>query len=107
MQTVVSTLIEHHDLRIVALAALVCGLSAFAGITLLTHARRTEGAMKFAWVGIAAISVGFGIWATHFIAMLSFSPGMPTGYDIPLSILSRLTRCGASASISEVSFLPP
>lgn len=48
MQTVVSTLIEHHDLRIVALAALVCGLSAFAGITLLTHARRTDGGMKFA-----------------------------------------------------------
>lgn len=88
MQTVVSTLIEHHDLRLVALAALVCGLSAFAGITVLTHARRTDGAMKFTWAGIAAVSVGFGIWATHFIAMLSFSAGMPTGYDIPLSILS-------------------
>ena len=88
MQTVIATLIGHHDLRIVALAALVCALSAFAGITLLTHARRTDGAMKFAWVGIAAISVGFGIWATHFIAMLSFSAGMPTGYDIPLSLLS-------------------
>ena len=31
MLTVLSTLIEHHDLRIVALAALVCALSAFAG----------------------------------------------------------------------------
>jgi diguanylate cyclase (GGDEF)-like protein len=90
VQTVVSTLIEHHDLRLVALAALVCALSAFAGITLLTHAQRTDGGMKFAWVGIAAISVGFGIWATHFIAMLSFSAGMPTGYDIPLSILSLM-----------------
>jgi NO-binding membrane sensor protein with MHYT domain len=86
--TVLSTLIERHDLRIVALAALVCALSAFAGITLLNHARRSDGAMKFAWVGIAAVSVGFGIWATHFIAMLSFSAGMPTGYDIPLSLLS-------------------
>jgi diguanylate cyclase (GGDEF)-like protein len=88
VQTVISTLFEHHDLRLVALAAMVCGLSAFAGITLLTHARRTDGAMKFVWVGIAAVSVGFGIWATHFIAMLSFSAGMPTGYDVPLSILS-------------------
>ena len=90
LQTVISTLFEHHDLRIVALAALVCGLSAFAGITLLHHARRTDGAMKFVWVGIAAISVGSGIWATHFIAMLSFSAGMPTGYDIPLTLLSLM-----------------
>jgi diguanylate cyclase (GGDEF)-like protein len=80
--------VEHHDLRLVALAALVCVLSSFAGITLLHHARRTDGSMKLAWVGIAAVSVGFGIWATHFVAMLSFSPGMPTGYDIPLSLLS-------------------
>ena len=94
VQTVLSTLFEHHDLRLVALAALVCGLSAFAGLTLLHHARRTEGAMKFAWVGIAAISVGSGIWATHFIAMLSFSAGMPTGYDIPLTLLSLAIAIG-------------
>jgi diguanylate cyclase (GGDEF)-like protein/PAS domain S-box-containing protein len=88
VQTVLTTLFMHHDLRLVALAALVCALSAFAGITLLRHARRTEGGMKFAWVGIAAVSVGFGIWATHFVAMLSFTTGMPTGYDIPLTLLS-------------------
>ncbi|MEO7221787.1 MAG: MHYT domain-containing protein, partial [Devosia sp.] len=88
MQTVLSTLFEHHDLRLVAVAALVCALSAFAGITLLNHARRTEGPMQLTWLAVAAVSVGFGIWATHFVAMLSFSAGMPTGYDIPLTLLS-------------------
>jgi diguanylate cyclase (GGDEF)-like protein len=88
VQTVLITLFEHHDLRLVALAALVCALSAFAGVTLLNHARRTEGPMQLTWLSIAAVSVGFGIWATHFIAMLSFSAGMPTGYDIPLTLLS-------------------
>ena len=88
MQVVLSTLLEHHDLRLVALATIVCALSAFAGMTLLNHARRTDGGMKFTWLGIAAVSVGFGIWGTHFIAMLSFSAGMPTGYDLPLTLLS-------------------
>ncbi len=88
MQIILTTLFEHHDLRLVALAALVCALSAFAGITLLNHARRTAGAMQRAWLAVAAVSVGFGIWATHFVAMLSFSAGMPVGYDLPLTLVS-------------------
>jgi len=90
VQTVISTLIFHHDLRLVALAAVVCGLSTFAGITLLNHARRTEAPMQLAWIGVAAVSVGFGIWATHFIAELSFSAGMPVGYNLALTLLSLL-----------------
>ncbi len=57
-------------------------------MTLLIHARRTEGPMAKVWIGIAAIAVGFGIWATHFVAMLSFSSGIPTGYDLWLTVLS-------------------
>jgi len=83
-----TTLLLDHDLALVALAAAVCGLSTFSGITLLHHARRTEGPMQLAWLGIAAVSVGFGIWATHFIAEIAFSPGMPIGYNIPLTLLS-------------------
>ncbi|MGN6487215.1 MAG: EAL domain-containing protein [Devosia sp.] len=88
MQNVISTVLDHHDLRLVAVAALVCALSAFAGITLLNHARRTDGPMAKVWIGIAAVAVGFGIWATHFVAMLSFSIGIPTGYHLPLTLLS-------------------
>jgi NO-binding membrane sensor protein with MHYT domain len=88
LQIVLTTLFEHHDLRLVALAALVCALSAFAGITLLMHARRTTGPMQRAWLAVAAVSVGFGIWATHFVARLSFSAGMPVGYDLPLTLIS-------------------
>lgn len=94
VQIVLSTLFNHHDLRLVALAAIVCSLSAFAGMTLLNHARRTEGTMRYVWLGVAAVSVGFGIWGTHFIAMLSFSAGMPTGYDLPLTLLSLAIAVG-------------
>ncbi len=44
--------------------------------------------MQAVWLIIAAVSVGVGIWATHFIAMLSFSAGMPTGYDLQLTLVS-------------------
>ncbi|HEX3995317.1 MAG TPA: MHYT domain-containing protein, partial [Acetobacteraceae bacterium] len=88
MYTVLTVLLTRHDLRLVALAAFVCALSAFAGISLLTHARRTSGGMQKVWLAIAAFAVGFGIWATHFVAVLAFSSGIPTGYDIPETLVS-------------------
>ena len=68
-----------HDLKLVVLAAIVCVLASFAAINLLHHSRVAAKAMRPVWLGIAAISTGCGIWATHFIAMLAFSPGIASG----------------------------
>ena len=99
MQTVLTTLFYQHDLRLVALAAVICALSAFAGVTLLGHARKIgPGRMRTVWLAIAAGSVGFGIWSTHFVAMLAFAIGMPTGYDLWMTLLSlalAIAVCGA------------
>ena len=38
--------------------------------------------------GIGRSPPEFGIWATHFVAMLAFSPGIPSGYNIILTVLS-------------------
>ena len=77
-----------HDLRLVTLAAVICALSSFAAINLLRHARASTGHMRHVWLVVSAISTGFGIWSTHFIAMLAFSPGIPSGYNIALTALS-------------------
>jgi diguanylate cyclase (GGDEF)-like protein/PAS domain S-box-containing protein len=77
-----------HDLRLVGLAAAVCVLASFTAINLLHHARKSRGHMRSVWLTVSAISTGFGIWATHFIAMLAFTPGIPSGYNITLTILS-------------------
>jgi diguanylate cyclase (GGDEF)-like protein len=88
LQAVVDTLLNNHDLALVLVAALLCTLSSFAGISLLHHARRTGGTMRLVWLAVAAVSVGFGIWATHFVAMLAFHPGMAVGYDLPTTLAS-------------------
>ena len=92
-----------HDLRLVGLAALVCVLASFAAINLLRHARKSHGDMRGLWLAVSAISTGFGIWATHFIAMLAFTPGIPSGYNIVLTILSLVAAIlltGAGLAIS-------
>ena len=38
-------------------------------INLVHHVRRSAGQMRQIWLGVAATATGFGIWATHFIAM--------------------------------------
>jgi len=95
-----------HDLRLVGLAALVCVLASFAAINLLRHARKSHGDVRGLWLAVSAISTGFGIWATHFIAMLAFTPGIPSGYNIVLTILSLvaailLTGAGLAVSLTQ------
>src|ERR1700754_98550 len=94
-----------HDLKLVALAALICVLASFAAINLLRHARKSHGRMRAVWLLVSAISTGFGIWATHFVAMLAYAPGIPSGYNVTLTVLSLvaailLTGAGLAVSLA-------
>src|ERR1700694_3750129 len=109
MLTVYGCIVDQHDLRLVGLAAIVCALASFTAITLLHHVRNSTGQMRHVWLGISAVATGFGIWATHFIAMLAFSPGLPTGYNIALTILSlvgAITLTGAGLALAVSTALP-
>jgi NO-binding membrane sensor protein with MHYT domain len=90
MFRVLSCLNNDHDWRLVVLAAIVCFLASLAAINLLHRARAMEGWVRATWVVTAGAATGCGIWATHFIAMLAYNPGVPTGYDINLTVLSLL-----------------
>src|SRR5581483_8980709 len=106
MLTVYNCIVNAHDLRLVVLAAVICTLASFTAVNLLHHVRRSSGQMRLLWLGVAATSTGFGIWATHFIAMLAFSPGLPTAYNIALTFLSLvaaivLTGAGLAIAVSS------
>ena len=88
MLKVVGCFVDAHDLRLVALAAAICALAAFTAVQLLIHARRSAPMLRATWLLVAAIAGGSGIWATHFVAMLAYSPGLPNGYGLGLTALS-------------------
>src|SRR3982075_1493891 len=105
MLKIYSCIAYAHDLKLVALAAAICVLASFAAINLLHHARKSSGYMQGLWLAVSAVSTGFGIWATHFVAMLAFTPGIPSGYNIILTILSLvaailLTGVGLAVSLA-------
>src|SRR5262249_5111823 len=88
MFTVLHCLAVQHDHRLVVLAAFVCFLTSLAAINLFTRARATTGKGPAAWPAAAAGAIGSVIWATHFIAMLAYDPGVVVGYDVGLTALS-------------------
>jgi diguanylate cyclase (GGDEF)-like protein/PAS domain S-box-containing protein len=105
MFKIYSCIATAHDLKLVALAALICVLASLTAINLLRHARKSHGHMRDVWLAVSAISTGFGIWATHFVAMLAFTPGIPSGYNIVLTVLSLvaailLTGVGLTVSLT-------
>jgi diguanylate cyclase (GGDEF)-like protein len=83
-----------HDPRFVALAAVVCLISAYACVSLLRHAHKAQGRTRHLWTAVAALAVGFGIWATHFVAVLAFRPGFTFAYDLLLTATSLAIAIG-------------
>jgi PAS domain S-box-containing protein len=85
---------EQHDLRLVALAAVICVFACFATANLFLRAQGAVERRRLTWLTIAAAVFGSGVWATHFVAELAYRPGVPVGYDFTLTALSAVIAVG-------------
>ncbi|MEQ8268862.1 MAG: MHYT domain-containing protein [Parvibaculum sp.] len=90
MLTVYDCITVEHNLRLVFMAGLVCLFASSSSISLLVRSREAGSWRRSLWVGAAGIVAGCGIWATHFIAMLSYRPHDPVGYDPGMTFASFL-----------------
>ena len=108
MFRVLTCLTTQHDWRLVVVAGLVCFLSSVTTITLFNRARSTAGYACATWLAAAGAATGCGIWATHFLAMLAYHPGVPVAYNVNLTALSLLaaatiTGLGLAAAVAMPS----
>src|SRR5690242_13997938 len=88
MLTVFNCIAYMHDLRLVVLAGCLCFLSSLAALTLLQRARSTVKVARLIWLLMGGAAGGFGIWATHFVAMLAYDSGVVVGYDTSQTLTS-------------------
>jgi NO-binding membrane sensor protein with MHYT domain/CheY-like chemotaxis protein len=86
---VLSCLSQEHDIRLVALAGVICLLSTGTAFGLYAHARAHAGS-RWLWLTAGAVAAGSGVWATHFIGMLAYQPNLKTGYEPLLTVASWL-----------------
>ncbi|MGB7037849.1 MAG: MHYT domain-containing protein [Xanthobacteraceae bacterium] len=90
MFQVLTCLTTQHDLRLVFLAALVCVLASFTGLTLFQRAQSRIGSAQLPWAIGAGLATGSGVWTTHFVAMLAYRPAVPIAYDLLLTLTSLI-----------------
>ncbi|MEZ5932805.1 MAG: MHYT domain-containing protein [Alphaproteobacteria bacterium] len=90
MVRVYACITQQHDPWLVVLAALLCLFAAFAALSITNRAHSYDGVVRAAWLVAGAFISATGIWATHFVAMLAFETGLPTGFDIKLTVFSLI-----------------
>jgi signal transduction histidine kinase/NO-binding membrane sensor protein with MHYT domain/ActR/RegA family two-component response regulator len=98
MYAVLTCLRDDHDLRLVALAAIVCIVSAVTAFGTYRRALARRSAARVGWIALTGLVGGSGIWATHFLAMLAYQTGLPVGYAMGATILSWLIGLAGIAS---------
>ena len=103
MYRVLYCLQAQHDWRLVALAALVCVIACSVAVLLIRRAQATSGTTRLRWALTAGAATRFGIWATHFIAMLAFDSGHAATYDLRLTLLSLFCAMAVTAGGIEIA----
>jgi diguanylate cyclase (GGDEF)-like protein len=88
MLRVFGCITRDHDLGLVALACLVCLLSANSSLRLLGTVRENIGGQRAARTAAAIAALAAGIWTTHFIGLLAYRPDLPSALNLPLAVLS-------------------
>jgi len=98
MMKVVGCIVDWHDGWLVAVAGLVCLLASYTTFSLLRHAKAEESWQRNFWLAAAAVTLGSGVWATHFIAMLAYKAPWAIGYDVSMTALSAAIAIGISGA---------
>jgi signal transduction histidine kinase len=104
MINVLGCIFQQHDLRLVAVAAVLCTLACATALSMIARARASEiSRVRLTWLAGAGAVAGCGIWGTHFVAMLAYHAGLPIGFAPGLTILSAviaMSLCGAGFAIA-------
>lgn len=96
---------QQHDLKLLGLAGLLCFLASFLTVAMMRRGGQSVGVARLMWLSTAGASGGFGIWSTHFVAMLAYDPGVSAGYEARLTLLSLVVAVVATiAAVFVVTF---
>lgn len=89
-----------YDYGLAILAFMVSMLTSLATLILATKIHRSKQASKNYWLIASAITVGTGIWATHFIGMLAYKLPISISFSPLLVFLAWIfSVLGAGASL--------
>jgi diguanylate cyclase (GGDEF)-like protein len=94
MFRLVSCITEQHNWLLLSVAVCVCAGGSLAAVFMLSRARQCVKAHRNLWLAVAGIVLGGTIWATHFIAMLSYN--LPVSYQVAETAFSIVAAIAIS-----------
>ncbi|MDH6266615.1 diguanylate cyclase (GGDEF)-like protein [Rhizobium sp. SG_E_25_P2] len=107
MTTILDCLFNQHDLRLVAVAALICIAGSWTAVRLYRRGRAGDGAEQLGWLFLGATAAGSSIWCTHFIAMLAYEAPTGVSFNPVLTVISLLVAIvGGFAGLLIAGGLP-
>jgi diguanylate cyclase (GGDEF)-like protein len=86
-----------YDLRVVTVAFLIASFAAYVALDLAKRVRIEERGVALGWWIGGSISMGTGIWAMHFVGMLSYTLPITLGYTHLATFVSWLAGVVVSA----------
>lgn len=89
-------IVNEHNYWLLLTAGAVCICASAAAIFVLQNREGSSGFIRRRWIFLAALLAGCGTWATHFVAMLGYSPAMRIGFDLDLTLLSAALAVGGA-----------
>ena len=92
-----TAIIGTYDYRLVALSVVIAFFSSYAALDLTGRVNASRGIARALWLCGGAFSMGFGIWAMHYVGMLAFRLPILVQYDWPTVVVSLLAAISASA----------
>ncbi|WP_203294932.1 EAL domain-containing protein [Maricaulis parjimensis] len=113
MYRVFYCLTVEHDLRLVAVATLLCLVSALGAVFTARRAIDASAERRTAWLLVAGFVTGVGIWGTHFVSMLAYEAPVAISYHLggtigSLALAIFVTSCGwALACRSDNAYAAP
>ncbi len=87
-----------YDPPLVVLSILIAVLASYSALDLGSRVRGAAPSMRPVWIGMAALVMGGGIWAMHFIGMLAFRMDLPVGFAVGGTVLSLLVAIAATGA---------
>jgi diguanylate cyclase (GGDEF)-like protein len=85
-----------YNVSLVILSLVVASFASFMALDLSQRVRAPDAGPAHAWLIGAALALGTGSWAMHFIGMLAFSLPVPLGYDPAYTLASWIVAVAVS-----------
>ena len=89
--TILNCLPTSYDYPLLGIAIAICTIGSWTGIKTFIRARFRPESEQGQWTTISTIAIASTAWTTHFLGMLAHVSHVPTGWDVPITLLSLVS----------------